>query len=84
MYNKYLVYLDDGIDVYKIAVPAVSEDEAKRFCSGSGEVIAVKDITADCYIRADKVFDTLKKSGDFTEFEVDFMVRALTDIGIIN
>lgn len=45
MYNKYFVYVDDGRDVLKIAVPAISEEAAKAGCAGIGDVIAVKDVT---------------------------------------
>ena len=50
MYSKYLVYLDDGKDIYKLAVPAVSKEAAKAWCFGNGEVIAVKDVTSEFHI----------------------------------
>ena len=82
MYRKYMVYVDDGIAVYKIAVPAENEQGARDFVSGNGEVIAVKDVTEEMYINADKVLNALSEV--FNGYEVDLMVRALRDIGIID
>lgn len=42
-----MVYLDDGKDCFKVAVPAVNEKAARKYVEGNGEVIAVKDITED-------------------------------------
>ena len=82
MYRKYFVYLDDGRDVFKVAIAAVSEEAAKAWCMGNGEVIAVRDVTEDYPISADKVCDALRKAS-FGEFEQDFIVRALTEFGIV-
>lgn len=82
MYRKYFVYLDDGRDVFKIAIAAVSEEAAKAWCAGNGEVIAVCDVTEDYPISADKVRDALRKAC-FGEFEQDFIVRALTEFEIV-
>ena len=53
--KKYMVYLDDGKDCFKVAVPAVNEKAARKYVEGNGEVIAVKDITEDFPISLDKV-----------------------------
>lgn len=82
MYRKYFVYLDDGRDVFKVAIAAVSEEAAKAWCMGNGEVIAVRDVTEDYPISADKVRDALRKAC-FGEFEQDFIVRALTEFEIV-
>lgn len=82
MYQKYFVYLDDGRDVFKVAIAAVSEEAAKAWCTGNGEVIAVRDVTEDYPISADKVRDALCKAC-FGEFEQDFIVRALTEFEIV-
>ena len=82
MYQKYFVYLDDGTTVLKIAVAAVSEDAARRYCDGNGEVIAVRDVTEDFHIPLGKVEKSLISAG-FDRYERDFMLRALIDLGII-
>lgn len=82
MYRKYFVYLDDGRDVFKVAIAAVSEEAAKAWCSGNGEVIAVRDVTEDYPISADKVRDALRKAC-FGKVEQDFIVRALTEFEIV-
>lgn len=82
MYRKYFVYLDDGRDVFKVAIAAVNEEAAKAWCMGNGEVIAVRDVTEDYPISADKVRDALRKAC-FGKFEQDFIVRALAEFGIV-
>lgn len=82
MYQKYFVYVDDGENVFKVAVAAVSEEAAKAWFSGNGrEVISVRDVTEDYPISADKVRDALNKAG-FGKAEQDFIVRALTEFEI--
>ena len=51
--KKYMVYLDDGRDCYKVAVPAANEKAARKYVEGNGEVIAVKDISEDYPISLD-------------------------------
>ena len=80
-YRKYIVYLDDGKFVYKIAIAAVTEDAAKAWCAGNGEVIAVKDVTDDYRISSYDVSKALENAG-FGEYKIDFIVRALTELGI--
>ena len=75
--KKYFVYLDDGHDCYKCAIPAKSEKEAREYVRGNGEVIAVKDVTDDYPISADKVADALKNAC-FGQTEIDFIIRTLT------
>lgn len=79
--KKYMVYLDDGQDVFKCAIPAKDEQSAREYVKGNGEVIAVKDVTSDYPISAEKVGEALKKSG-FGEYEMDLVTRALQQIGI--
>lgn len=43
--KKYMVYLDDGKDCFKAAIPATNEKAARKYVEGNGEVTAVKDIT---------------------------------------
>ena len=79
--KKYLVYMDDGTDVLKIAVPAKSKTAAEKFCEGNGEIITVKDITAETPISAEAVICALKER-NFGEIEIDLIVRTLTLTGI--
>ena len=82
MYRKYFVYLDDGRDVFKVAIPAISEEAAKAWCAGNGEIIAVRDVTEKYPISSDEVRDALSEAC-FGEFEQDFIIRALTEFEII-
>ena len=77
--KKYMVYLEDRENVYKIAVPADSEQEAIDFCHGNGDLIAVKDVTEDYPISEDAITKALLKAG-FGRIETDFVIRALYKI----
>lgn len=81
MYRKYFVYIDDGENVYKVAVAAASEDSAKAFCAGNGDIVAVRDVTDDYPIRLDKVSQALSIAG-FGTYETDFICRALAELEI--
>lgn len=75
--NKYMVYMDDGKDCYKIAVPADSIKDARKFVEGNGEVIKVREVNAEYPIDASKVSEALA-AGGFSQTEIDFIVRTLT------
>lgn len=75
--NKYMVYLDDGENLFKVAVPADSKKDALRYVEGNGEVIKVREVDEEYKIKADKVSAALLKAG-FNQVEVDFIVRTLT------
>lgn len=45
--KKYMVYMDDGRDCFKAAIPATNEKAARKYVEGNGEVIAIKDVTKD-------------------------------------
>lgn len=75
--KKYMVYMDDGRDCFKVAIPAVSEKEARRCVEGNGEVIAVKDATKDFPISLDKVTQALKNA-QFGQIEIDLITRCLS------
>jgi hypothetical protein len=79
--RKYFVYLDDGKSVFRVAVPAKNEKDARRYVDGNGEVVAINDVTKDYPISAQKVADALIFAG-FGATERDFIVRALTISGI--
>lgn len=80
--NKYMVYVDDGYDAMKIAVPAHNEKEAKEYVKGNGEIIAVKDVSEQYPIDANYLAEVLDESR-FGEVEKDLIVRALTIMGIV-
>lgn len=80
--NKYFVYVDDEHEVYKLCVPAESEKVAREWCNGSGEVVAIKDVTEEYPIDAGKVRRALSDAG-FIDHEVDWMVRALQDFQMV-
>ena len=77
--KKYMVYLEDRENVYKIAVPADSEQEAIEFCQGNGDLVAVKDVTEEYQISEDKITKALLNAG-FGRIETDFVIRALYKI----
>lgn len=79
--KKFMVYLDDGDHVYKVAIPAKDEKAAREYVQGNGEVIAVKDITVDYPISAEKVSQALKKAS-FGETEINLITIALQQINI--
>ncbi len=75
--KKYMVYLDDGRDCFKAAIPAANEKAARKYVEGNGEVIAIKDITEDFPISLDKVTQALKNA-EFGQIEIDFIIRCLS------
>lgn len=80
--KKYLVYMDDGCDCFKLAIPADSVKAAKKYVAGNGEIVKVTDVTAEYPISVEKVGEALLKAG-FGEYETDFITRALTQINIV-
>ncbi len=81
MMKKYFVYLDDGKECFKVAVPAKDVAAAKKFVQGNGEIVAIKDVTDEYPISADKVHDALTKAG-FGDVEIQLIVRTLTTTNI--
>lgn len=79
--KKYFVYMDDGRDAFRCAIPAENEKKAREYVQGNGEVIAVKDVTDEFTISIDKVGEALKKA-NFGQIEIDFVTRALTQIRV--
>lgn len=74
--KKYNVYLDDGTSCYREAIPARDEQGAKDYVKGNGEIIAVKEITEDFPISAEKVARALFLAG-FGQTEIDLITRTL-------
>lgn len=81
MMKKYFVYMDDGRDAFRCAIPAESEKKAREYVQGNGEVVAVRDVTDQYPISAEKVGSALMAAG-FGKIEMDFITRALQYIGI--
>ena len=79
--RKYFVYMDDGRDCFKCAIPAANEKAARKYVEGNGEVVAVKDVTADFPISEEKVNKALEKA-QLDRAEIDFIVRCLKMNGI--
>ena len=79
--KKFMVYLDDGKDVFKCAIPAKDEKTAREYVKGNGEVIAIKDVTSDYPISAEKVGEALAKA-NFGKYEMDLIIRALQQMNI--
>ena len=79
--KRFMVYLDDGDNVYKLAIPAKDEKTACEYVQGNGEVIAVKEVEAKDLVSAERVAQALKNA-DFGKYEIDFITRALQEINI--
>ncbi len=79
--KKYFVYIEDGKNLFKIAVPAETAEAAEKYCEGNGEIIKVKEITSEVQIAAEAVAYALKDR-NFNETEIDLVVRTLTSTGI--
>lgn len=79
--KKFMVYLDDGENCYKIAIPAENEEEARKYVSGNGEIIAVKDVTEQIRITTQQVKKLLSEG--MNEKEIDFILRTLQNTCII-
>lgn len=75
--RKYMVYIDDGHNCFKCAIPAKDETHAKKLVSGNGDVISVKDITNEYPISLDCVSDALLSRG-FGRTEIDLILRTLS------
>lgn len=74
--KKFYVYLDDGTDVMKVAIPAKTEKDARDYVNGNGDVIAVKDVTNELFIDVVKVSRALEAAG-FGKIENDLICRTL-------
>lgn len=79
--KKFLVYIDDDFDVYKLGVPAKNATEAVDFAKGNGEIIAVKEVSELYPISLEKVSEALKDY-NFGKIEIDFILRTLSITGI--
>lgn len=75
--KKFLVYIDDDFDVYKLGISAENATEAVDFAKGNGEIVAVKDVSKLYPISLEKVSEALKNY-NFGKIEIDFILRALS------
>lgn len=74
--KKFKVFLEAGNDCFKAYVPARNEKEAREYVAGNGEIIAIKEVTADFPISVEKVGSALAVSG-FGAAEIDLIMRTL-------
>lgn len=79
--RKYMVYLEDKDNVYRLAIPASTPQDAIDWSEGNGDLVAVKDVTDDYQIRSERVADALLRYG-FSRTEVDFLVRSLERVNM--
>lgn len=85
MKKAYIVYLDDGKNVFKVHIPAENENEARDFVRGNGDVIACKlssDRNAENPISMDLIRQALQNAL-FGQMEIDLITRALDDCSFI-
>ena len=78
--NVYDVYLDDGRDVFKCTIPAENKAAAKRYVTGNGEVVAIKDCALQD-IDTNCLADTLRRNG-WGQTEIDVIIRTLHACGL--
>lgn len=74
--KKYLVYLDGSKNVYKLAIPAKNEAEARKLADGNGGILFVEDVTKECQIDLGRVAIALYDA-HFTQIEIAFIIRCL-------
>ena len=79
--RKFIVYMHDMRDIFKVAVPAKSEKAARDFVQGNGEIIKIKDVTEEWPISLDKISLALKRA-EFGEIEIQFITRCLQENNI--
>lgn len=81
--RKYMVYVEDGDYVYKVAVPAEDEQSARDYVDGNGEVIMIKDLTEENKLRifSTNVAEALKNYG-FSTTQTDLIIRTLEITGV--
>lgn len=79
--KKFMVYMDDGRDAFRVAIPAENEKKAREYVMGNGEIVAVKNITEDFPIDAYKVEQALK-AASFGQTEIELIIRTLTSTEI--
>lgn len=83
MYEKFLVYIDEGdpMPLSVLPVAAVSEEAVRARFDGRN-IVAIKNVTAGYIIDAKRVKAALKASGFFSDTECEFICGVLTEFGI--
>lgn len=80
-FTVYEVYIDDNQgDPLKITVPAPNKNEAIEFCSGNGEIIAVRNSDLQD-IDTNFLIEVLKKN-NYGKKEIDIITRCLQICGL--
>jgi hypothetical protein len=74
--KKYLVYMDDGKDVFRLAIPAENKKAAADYVKGNGEIVKITDVTDRYPISLEYVYKALTSAG-FGETETDLITRTL-------
>lgn len=78
--NVYKVYLDDGYDAFKVVVPACSIEDATKYVSGNGEIIAIREYS-DYRIDTYRLSKDLENLGYKVE-DIDILTRLLYQVGL--
>jgi hypothetical protein len=87
--NIYVVYVDDGVNCWKTYIPAESEEDAKKYIEGNGEVVSIR--LADSKrgettkINIDYLADSLRNSYSswtWTDSEINLITRIIYAVGL--
>ena len=79
-FNVYDVYMDDGVNAFRVTVPAPNKAEAKKFVEGNGEVVAIKDCDLQD-IHIPTLTNTLNNA-QWGQKEIDVITRCLMMCGL--
>lgn len=79
--KAWWVYMDDGRDAFKVAVPAATKKDAEAFVAGNGEVVTIRENLGSFddgfVLSVDRLVDDMLKAG-WGRAEVDLISRTLT------
>lgn len=75
--KAWWVYMDDGRDAFKVAVPAATKKDAEAFVAGNGEVVTIREFDDCMFLSVDRLVDDLLSAG-WGRPEVDLISRTLT------
>ena len=79
--KKYLIYLDDGSDAFRVTVPAANIEAAKKYVQRKGEIVAIKDVTEYYIIGLENIRAALADHG-FGSTEIELILRTLEFTGV--
>ena len=77
MKNLYRIILESSSDVYRILVPAKTEEEAKNYVAGNGDIVDIKDVTDAHEIDVNAILRHLV--GKVNQDEYQIIMRLLLD-----